>query len=282
MSSHDLWKDKVASTPWPSPLGLPLASGRTAEIYPWHDGQILKLYRAWCPRNWVDYEARIAYIVQDAGLAVPRVGDMVDVDGRAGLVFERVDGLSMLRTMEAVPWRSGSLARRMAELQAAVHGCPAPELPSVKTRLEHDITAAPGLPGDLRQAALQRLHSLSDGDSLCHGDLHPDNIIMTSRGPIIIDWMTAARGDPLSDVARSLLLMDVGPAMLPQPRRTLVRLVVLLFRSSYVKRYFEVRPGGRAALTAWQPLVAAARLNEKVPGEAERLIGMVESGLRSR
>jgi Phosphotransferase enzyme family len=35
------------------------------------------------------------------------------------------------------------------------------------------------------QTAIERL---APGDGLCHGDLHPDNVIMTADGPRLIDW----------------------------------------------------------------------------------------------
>jgi Ser/Thr protein kinase RdoA (MazF antagonist) len=38
-----------------------------------------------------------------------------------------------------------------------------------------------------RSQALERLNQLPDGDALCHGDYHPDNVLMTRNGPIIID-----------------------------------------------------------------------------------------------
>ena len=42
---------------------------------------------------------------------------------------------------------------------------------------------------------------------LCHGDLHPSNVILTRDGPVIVDWFDASRGDPVADVARSSLML---------------------------------------------------------------------------
>jgi hypothetical protein len=44
-------------------LRPPIAEGRTAEIYLWDENHVLKLYRDWCPPDWVEYEARIAGFV---------------------------------------------------------------------------------------------------------------------------------------------------------------------------------------------------------------------------
>lgn len=45
------------------------------------------------------------------------------------------------------------------------------------------------------------------GRALLHLDLHPMNVIMSSCGPIVIDWTSAQRGDADFDAALSYLLM---------------------------------------------------------------------------
>ena len=41
-------------------LGDPIALGRTAEVYAWEEGQVLKLFHDWVPTDQVEYEAHIA------------------------------------------------------------------------------------------------------------------------------------------------------------------------------------------------------------------------------
>jgi uncharacterized protein (TIGR02172 family) len=224
----------------------PIAVGRTAEIYARGEQQVLKLYRDWCPPHWANFEARIGHIVQDAGLPVPAVGDLIEINGRRGLVYERLEGVSMFSTIVARPWTIIRFGRLTAELHAAMHSVQAPsDLPDQRDRLKGAIERAQTLPDDLRRKALAVLDTCPDGDRLCHGDFHPDNVLMTPRGPIIIDWMTATRGDPLGDVARTVLLMTVGEP----PTGTLIRLLTRVrrgwMRAAYVKRYFELRPDGR-------------------------------------
>lgn len=79
----------------------PIAQGRTAEIFPWNDRNILKLYRDWCPPDWVEYEARIARAVFEAGVPSPAAGEIVEINGRRGLIYERLEGISMPQDMNA-------------------------------------------------------------------------------------------------------------------------------------------------------------------------------------
>ncbi len=41
------------------PKGALVGIGRTAEVFDWEDGWVLKLYRAPIPRAWVEHEAEL-------------------------------------------------------------------------------------------------------------------------------------------------------------------------------------------------------------------------------
>jgi tRNA A-37 threonylcarbamoyl transferase component Bud32 len=261
-------------------LGHPIAIGRTAEIFLQSDGQVLKLYRDWCPPDWVEYELKIGRIVQDAGLPVPAVGNIVDVNNRRGIIYERIDGISMLDEFKRKLWTIRKQARTFAELHAAIHNCAVPiDLPSQHNGFARSITNAPNLPPDLRDAVLFRLDALPDDDQLCHGDFHPGNVMLTARGPIVIDWMTAQRGNPIADVARTLMLLTIGtpPSNL---ERILVKFARGAFVETYLEHYFKLRPGNRDQVETWKPIIAAARLNENINGERAALIGMIRAGLK--
>ena len=260
-------------------LGTPIAEGLTAEVYAWDETRVLKLFRAGWPAHRVEYEAQIARVVHAAGLPVPAVGDIVDVDDRRGLLYERVDGPSMVDGIVRGLQPVDDAARVWAELHATMHDDrAAPELPSQRADLENRIRAAAILPPDLQRAALNALDAVPDGDRWCHGDFWPGNIVMSRRGPIIIDWICATRGNPLADVARSsvLLLGGLASPQFSPAQKTVIRQL----HATYLERYFQLRPEGREQCTAWEPIVAAARLSENVPGVQEWLLATVTAGLR--
>jgi len=105
--------------------------------------------------------------------------------------------------------------------------------------------------------------------------------MITARGPLVIDWMTARRGNPIADVARTLLLAETGV-----PAGLLLRLVLNAARrqivAAYLKRHFELCPRDDAQLAAWRPIVAAARMNERIPGEEAQLLAMARAGLNRK
>jgi len=260
-------------------LGTPIALGRTAEIYAWKDGYIIKLFRNWMTAASVEQEARVARAVHRAGLPVPAVGEVVEVNGRLGLVYERVEGVSMLEILRTKPWTLFRFARLLAELHADMHACTVPELPSQRQRLEDRIRRAEALSADLKRVVLTVLDEMPDGEHLCHGDFHPDNILMTAQGPVIIDWMDATRGHPLSDVARTSLLLRVAALSPGTPAQWVMEAMRHWFHAAYLKRYFQLRPGNRQQLATWRPVIAAARLGENITDEQDRLIALVKAGL---
>ena len=102
-------------------LGQPIAYGRTAEIYPWQEGQVLKLFHDWFDFEDVKHEARIVRVLHNSGLPVPDVGDIIHVNDRNGLVYQRVDGEPMWNVLSRKPWRLFHYAQRGAELHAEMH-----------------------------------------------------------------------------------------------------------------------------------------------------------------
>jgi aminoglycoside phosphotransferase (APT) family kinase protein len=86
------------------------------------------------------------------------------------LVLERIAGPTMLRMLRIRPWRVSAYARTLAELHSQLHEIP------------------------------------FKGQRLLHLDLHPDNVLLSHRGPVVIDWTNARAGDPWRDVALTWII----------------------------------------------------------------------------
>jgi Ser/Thr protein kinase RdoA (MazF antagonist) len=71
---------------------------------------------------------------------------------------------------------------------------------AMKLYLERAIEWAEGsLPERIRRRIRERLDELPDEERVCHGDFHPDNVLLGEGGPVIIDWGPASAGHPLAD-----------------------------------------------------------------------------------
>ncbi|MBN2007110.1 MAG: phosphotransferase [Anaerolineae bacterium] len=262
-------------------LTTPIAYGRTAEIYAVNDTTVLKLFHTWVDEASVRHEARLAHAVYAAGLPTPPAGEVIKVEGRWGLEYGRLAGKAMGDAIAERPWILLRSARQLAELHAAVHAVPAiGSLPSLHERLAQKIQAAQELSADLKTAALTALGQMPAGNSLCHGDFHPMNVIITPNGAQIIDWIDATNGNPLGDVARTaVLLMGISNRNSNEagvPPLWIEKLAMAWYARLYLKHYFTLRPGGETEYRRWRPIVAAGRISENIPGMTPWLLKQVK------
>jgi aminoglycoside phosphotransferase (APT) family kinase protein len=209
--------------------GPQLAEGRAAIVYEYGEGLVLRRYRS---DHDCEYEAAVMRHVRSHGYPVPEV---TAVEGR-DLVMQRIDGPTMLRDLGSKPWRLFRHARTLAGLQQALHDLPAPDW-------------------------LKRKHDT--GTSIVHLDLHPDNVMLSPSGPIVIDWSNAGVGDPDVEVADLWLVMSAAQV----PGSRVDRLIAGLGRGLFLNailRHFD-----RRAVAAKLEAAYANRSRDRNMSEAE-------------
>ena len=124
------------------------------------------------------------------------------------------------------------------------------------------------------------LEGLPDGNALCHGDLNVQNVIFSSKGPVVIDWDNACRGNPLADVARVMLMMSMGKYHSRSlAERAMVERLTDELQAAYAERYLELRPGTMEEIQEWRLPLAAARVSEDISEEQEVLLSIVAAAL---
>jgi aminoglycoside phosphotransferase (APT) family kinase protein len=203
---------------------------------------------------------------------------MIEVNDQLGIVYERVHGKSIVYSWRDEPFKLFYFARLLAELQADIHSYEVAGLPLQRQRLGVKIRAM--LPQALQEVTLNALANLPDGGQLCHGDLHPNNVLITERGPIIVDWSNATQGDPLADVARTSLLIAFGTKSPGPINPWLLKVIRILFHRCYIKRYQELQAWDQKQFRAWRPVVAAAHLDPNNAKQQKWLLGLIKSTFR--
>jgi thiamine kinase len=258
-----------------------IAEGRTAEVYAWNTNQVVKLFHPWCPTDWVDQEIESSRAVSELDVPTPRFLDVVEIDGRHGIVYERADGPSMNSLLFSKPWTLLRHARQLATLHTKLHSQQGQGLSPLRESLRLDIQRVETLPCDLKNRVLQLLDELPDGNALCHLDFHPEQVIVTKEGSVIIDWMTACQGHPLADVARTAVILKVGQSpTATRAMRLIANLLRGLFYRTYMSQYLQLNPQqAYADIRTWMIPVAAGRLREDIPGERDKLLSIIQSHL---
>jgi aminoglycoside phosphotransferase (APT) family kinase protein len=150
-----------------------IGSGRSADIYAIGPGRVLRRFRGDYDMR---YEAEFMTHLGQAGFPVPVVYDASGSD----LIMERLDGPDMLKDLARHPWRARRYGRVLAELHNQLHAIQAP-------------------------VGARRL--FDGGDRVLHLDFHPGNVMLTRRGPIVIDWTNGGAGPAGADVAMAYLIM---------------------------------------------------------------------------
>jgi aminoglycoside phosphotransferase (APT) family kinase protein len=256
-----------------------IAEGREAEIFAWGDDAVLRLLRNPNARPQIEWEAAAMRAAAGAGVRVPAVIDVTTVDGRPGLVMERIDGIDMLAVVGKQPWLVFNIGATSGRIQAALHEVIAPpQIPPLNESLRQRIERLPDVRPDLKRFVLSTLAELPQGDRLCHGDFHPGNIMRTTAEPVIIDWTNATRGDPTADYVRTHLMIRIGDIPPGQPLviRYGAKVARGLMLSSYNRAYRKARPIDDQLAKRWEVAVAAGRIAEGIEPEIPKLIAMLE------
>jgi aminoglycoside phosphotransferase (APT) family kinase protein len=203
----------------PGPL---LASGRDADIFEYGTTQVLRRSRN---ARSMECEARTMEYAHANGYPIPKIGE-ISADGM-DLVMERIDGTTMVDAVSAKPWKAKRFGHVLAELHTQLHELTCPEW-------------LPYAPSGV-------------GTQLLHLDLHPLNVMMSSRGPIVIDWGNAVRGNPNTDVAVTWTLMSAAEV----PTSGLVGALTGLIRARLIRGFiadFDTAAVGAEveAVVAWK------------------------------
>lgn len=257
--------------------GTLIGIGRTAEVFEFGAGSVVKLLRPGIPATWAELEASLTAAVHARGLPTPAVHDVVELEGRAGVVFEHIEGPSMWTGMLGSVDAADRLARDLASLHLTIQAELAPAaLPSLVERTTEKVDAAGSLSAEERAEANRLASDLDGAAGLCHGDFHPGNVILAGDGPVIIDWYDAAAGPSSADMVRTSLLIrppaadDGIPVHLPGASAELLDRV----HRGYLETVMTDRTVPRDRIRRWERVLAASRLGERAEPDDRQLMAL--------
>lgn len=237
--------------------GRIIGEGSTATVYEWGEGTVLKLFVKGYPQSSVEREFNNATAINDQNFAKPKVYEIIRYEEQLGIIYDRVDGETLL------DWvlKTGDLhkcAKYMAKQHKEIVQNSVSSVPNYKQFLKSNILNASSVNLIERDRALETLDQLKDGDTLCHGDFHPGNILLSDGLTMVIDFMNVCQGDPLYDVARTVFLVEYTPV----PQDTEDREKLIQYKKTLADLYLVEMNVTREMIQDYLAVISVARVSE--------------------
>ena len=178
------------------------------------------------------------------------------LDGRFGIVLGRLDGPTLLQLTRSGGVTFAQAGAILASLGLSVHRMSPPPgafdprgWMDTAFRLSGDIVPK-HIDAGIR-ALIDRLQH--PGDGLCHGDIHPENVIMTADGPRLIDWTFSIRAPAAFDHGHfHINLTELALDVTDNPQRPLA--VYVAAQSEYARLSGMPVAALRQAMETWLPI----------------------------
>lgn len=247
-----------------SDLGAPIAIGRSAEIFSWDEGRVLKLFFREVSGADIETEYANTREANAIGACSMICHEKVKVEGRTGIILDRVDGISMTRLPEKNPLIYFTVSGTLAKLHVRLHERKTKKLTDIRELAREMLDRKPldFLSKDQRKKAMALLDALPGGDSLLHMDYHFENVIVRGSEYIIIDWMTAARGNPAADVAYVVFLFsdaELWPGT-PKLKLAFYNMIRKLMLKGYLRTYRKFTGMAMEEIGRWRLPILMLRL----------------------
>ena len=231
---------------------------RTAKTI-YRDGDtVLKVFDSDYSKSDILNEALNQSRVEETGLNVPRILEVMKQDGKWAIRSDYIPGKTLQRLMDENPERENEYLDLFVDLQMSVHAKEAPLLNRLKDKMNRKINET-SLDATTRYELHTRLEAMPTHKKVCHGDFNPTNIIINDDGvPFILDWSHVTQGNASADIARTYLLFRL------EKKDELAEKYLRLFcrKSDTARQYVE----------KWMPIVAASQSVKGRPEEREFLL----------
>lgn len=191
--------------------------------------------------------------IEETGFPVPKIMEILKLDGKWAIRREYAEGITLQRLMQEKPENRESYLDLFTDVQRDIFSLKAKQLNRQKYKLAQRISRAP-ISEEQREVLLQALFSLPDGSATLHGDFIPSNLVLLpGGGHCVLDWTHVTEGNANEDVARTYL--------------QLLRRFGESTAERYLALYLSKSEARRADVFAWMASAAVALLALCRPSE---------------
>jgi len=200
--------------------------------------------------------------VEDTGLNIPRLHEVTKIDGKWAIITDYIEGKTLAQLMQENPDRKEEYLSRLVDIQNEILSHRVVHLNRLKEKMHSKISSA-DLNATIRYELHTRLDSTPKHNKVCHGDLHPSNIIITGKDEAyIIDWAHVTQGNGAADAARVYLLLTLDGDREGAEK--------------YLNIFCEKTDTAKQYVQKWIPIVAASQLTKGKENERELLLSWID------
>lgn len=224
----------------------------------YRDGDtVLKVFNEDFLKSDILNEALNQARVEEAGLNVPKLLEVLKLDGKWSIRSEYIEGKTLQSMMDESLEKFDEYLNLFVDIQLEIFAHEAPLLNKLKDKMNRKISES-SFDATTRYELHSRLNAMPNHKKICHGDFNPSNIIIKPDGThFILDWSHATQGNASADAARTYLLFRLAGNADGADKY----LNLFCKKSDTAKQYVQ----------QWMPIVAASQSVKGNPKERELL-----------
>lgn len=238
-----------------------IAVRKNKTIY--RDGEnCVKLFNSEFSKKDVLNEALNQARIEEVGLHIPKIKEVLTIDGQWAIVSEYIEGKTLAQLIEENPEQKEQYMNLFVDIQLEVLSKKCPLLNKLKDKMHSKIDQT-----ELAAPTKYDLHTRLDGMpkkiNVCHGDFNPTNIIITKDNiPYILDWSHVTQGSAAADAARTYLLFCLSKGQEEA--------------DAYLDLFCEKSGVKKQKIQRWMPIVAASQSVKGNEDERQFLLSWVD------
>ena len=223
-----------------------IGSGKQADIFI-ENNFAIKLFKKNVSKNEIEYEMNLQKMAFELGLPVPKIYDIIEINGKYGFQMEYIKGISVGKIILNDTTKIDEYLMKSIYMQININKIVTNKFPLMKEKLQNRIKNVNRLNINEKQILQEKLDQMEFNQNLCHGDFHVMNLIETSKEIKIIDWVDSTSGSIEADIYRTYLLYLINYKEIAE---------------NYLKNYCKIAHIQKENVLKWAPIIAASRLTE--------------------
>ena len=253
-----------------------IGTGRTAEVFDYRDGKVLKLFHSAFSAKIIEDEYLIAKNISSTTSLVPKVYNIVHIRNRTGIVYEKIKGKMLSDYLSGNIINTRKIIRKFAQTQKRISNISVENLPNHTDKLRQRITISRLLSDPEKETVLKYLNIINNNE-ICHGDYHPENVFVDQNYDFkVIDWANMFVSNKYLDIARTYYLIKSGKSL--NGKTKLGSLIEWFGRQIIAKFYWEEVKSGKGINEYFLPclfIVIITRYDENIEQEKKWIYNYV-------